>query len=109
MPWEIVFFETPRGEKPVETFIDSLDQDSESKVFRAFNLLEHYGPTLIMPHAKRIANQLYELRIRGRVEVRIFYTFVRNKIYLLHAFQKKSQKIPQRELETAQNRLKMFN
>ena len=109
MPWKIIFFKTPRGEKPVEHFIDSLDEKAESKVFRSLDLLRDYGPALIMPHAKKISSQLYELRVRGTIEIRIFYTFRGNIIYLVHAFQKKSQKIPSRELETAKNRLPFFN
>ncbi|MBI3261371.1 type II toxin-antitoxin system RelE/ParE family toxin [Candidatus Berkelbacteria bacterium] len=109
MSWKIVFFESARGERPVGTFIDSLDEKTESKVFRSLDLLRNYGSTLMMPHAKKISAQLYELRIRGRNEIRIFYTFRGNAIYLLHAFQKKSQKIPNRELETAENRLKFLN
>ncbi len=110
MSWEILFFESGRDEKPVEIFIDSLDIDTEAKVFRmVYTLLHQYGPSLTMPHSKKITDNLYELRIRGKVEIRIFYTFKDKAIYLLHAFQKKSQKIPSRELDIAKKRLAYYH
>ncbi|MBU0999109.1 type II toxin-antitoxin system RelE/ParE family toxin [Patescibacteria group bacterium] len=48
----------------------------------------------------------YRLRIVSNFSIRIFYTFQDDTIWVLHAFIKKSQKIPQKELEVAINRLK---
>jgi len=49
---------------------------------------------------------LYELRISGRVEIRILYTVKNGEYYLLHAFKKKTQKTPSREIKTALDRIK---
>ena len=58
-----------------------------------------------MPHAKGMGSGLIELRVRGRQEVRIFYAFVLGKrIYLLHAFVKKTKTTPNRELAIARER-----
>lgn len=76
-----------------------------AKVGNKIRLLEEYGPFLGMPHARKLEGQLYELRIRGKDEIRIFYAFVKNQICLLHAFKKKTQEIPKREIEIAQQRL----
>lgn len=55
-----------------------------------------------MPNAKSIGGGLFELRVRGRQEVRVLYIFVRGKnIYLLHGFLKKTQAIPKRDLNIA--------
>jgi len=54
-----------------------------------------------------IAPGVHELRVRGEgATVRVFY-FVRKSDALLvfHAFQKKSQKTPQREINLARQRL----
>lgn len=60
-----------------------------------------------MPHSKMLGSGLYELRIRGREEIRIFYCFKANKIiFLLHAFKKKAQQTPKREIELALQRVK---
>lgn len=108
MSWEVNLFTTNRGEKPVSSFILELDATTKAKVANLLDLLEQYGPKLGMPHSKKMSRDLYELRIRGKIEVRIFYTFKNNQIYLLHAFQKKSQKTPRRELEVAESRLELL-
>ncbi len=58
-----------------------------------------------MPHAKMLGHGLYELRIRGKEELRIFYFFKQKTIYLLHAFKKQTQKTPQKELDLAMQRM----
>lgn len=85
----------------VEELIESLEDQTIAKVLRSIDLLEKFGHLLTMPHAKKIAKNLFELRITGRQEIRIFYAFHQGVIKLLHAFIKKQQKTPRRELETA--------
>lgn len=105
MSWKIIVYESQRGEKPVEEFIKSLDEQTIAKIAHEIDLLEKHGPYLGMPHVKKITRDLYELRIRGKQEVRILYGFVKNNIYLLHAFKKQTQKTPPKELKTALGRL----
>jgi len=102
--WEIKLFETPRGEKPVECFIKRESESAQSKILHDLGLLEQFGPTLGMPHSKLLETGLYELRIRGKNEIRIFYCFHKSRIYLLQGFSKQSQKTPQKELKVARIR-----
>jgi len=104
MGWKILLFETKRGEKPVEEFIKSLDESTVAKVAHKIDPLEKHGAYLSMPHTKKLTSVLYELRIRGKVEIRIIYVVINRIIYLLHAFQKKTQKTPAKELEIAKKR-----
>lgn len=106
MSWNIILFESSRGDKPVEMVITSLDQSTIAKTAHIIDLLENYGHQLGMPHSKKLTPDVYELRIRGRQEVRILYSFVKKDIYLLHAFIKKQQKTPKKEIETALTRLR---
>ncbi len=106
--WEIKLFESVRGEKIVESFTSSLENQTRSKLARLMDLLQKYGPSLGTPHSKRISSGLYELRVRGKSEIRIFYTFKGKYVYFLHAFKKQSQKIPDKEIETASQRLKLI-
>lgn len=105
MIWKILLFETNRREKPVEKFIDSLGPNTIAKVIHHVDLLEKYGNLLRMPHSRRLVKDLYELRVKGKEEIRILYTFRSSNIYLLHAFKKKSQKTPKREMTTALKRI----
>ncbi len=89
----------------LEQFIQSLEKRTIAKVLRTIDLLERFGHELGMPHSKKIRASLFELRVRGQQEVRIFYTFQRNAVVLLHGFIKKSQRIPERGLNTAEQKL----
>jgi len=82
-------------------FIESLEKSTIAKVLRVVDLLEQFGRDLQMPHSRMVRKNLFELRIRGRQEVRIFYTFQQSKIILLHGFIKKSQKTSRKEIELA--------
>ena len=106
MAWKVIVFESKRGEKFVEEFVKSLSPDTVAKIVHGVDLLEKYGPFVGMPHSKKLGKYIYELRIRGKEEIRIIYVFVRNKIYLLHGFKKKQQKVPRKEIETELNLLK---
>lgn len=106
MTWNTVLYESKRGEKPVEEFIKSLDEQTIAKVAHEIDLLEKHGAYLGMPHSRKLTSNLFELRIRGRVEVRMLYAFIRKDMYLLSVFKKKQQKTPRKELNTALQRLK---
>lgn len=89
----------------VRNFVARLDMPTSAKVFRTFELLEKFGNMLGMPHSRHVGKDLFELRIRGNQEIRIFYTFQKGVALLLHGFIKKSQRIPQKELEIAYKKL----
>jgi len=90
----------------LENFIESLEKPTIAKVLRTVDLLERFGSRLGLPHSKRISARLYELRIRGAQEVKIFYTFHKSQIFLLRGFIKKSEKTPKKEIQAALQKLK---
>lgn len=102
MPWPVVQFST------VEDFLNKLPDDARAKISSDIVMLKEYGPFLRQPYSKKIAKNLFELRIKGKDSIRIFYVFFKNKIYLVHAFRKKSQKTPKKEIKTALDRIKML-
>jgi phage-related protein len=71
-------------------------------------LLMEFGPDLRMPHSRAMGDGLFELRPRGSEGIgRAFYCFVLNRrILILHAFIKKTQATPERELKIARKRMK---
>lgn len=96
-------------DKKTEHFITSLEKQTIAKVLRMIDLLEKFGNQLDMPHSKPLKNGLFELRIRGAQEVRIIYTFHRGTALLLHGFVKKSQRISEKELRTAFEKLGLLD
>ena len=88
-----------------EKFVRSLQKPTISKYIRLVDLLEKFGDQLRMPYSKPVRKGLFELRIRGTQEVRIFYTFHKRQAVLLHGFVKKAQKTPLNEIEVATSKL----
>ena len=106
MNWNVITFETQRGKKPIDEFIKSQQPQARAKIVHLINLLEIHGNILNMPHSKQLGNNLYELRIHGKQEIRILYYFNKRNIILLHAFKKQTQKTPSKEIKTGINRMK---
>jgi phage-related protein len=90
----------------VSNFIESLEDPTIAKVLRTIDLLEKFGHALSLPHSKPLGKGLFELRIRGEQDVRIFYAFHEAGAVLLHAFIKKSSHTPQKELAAAKQKMK---
>jgi len=108
MSWNVLFFETNRQEKPVEEFVESLSPAGFAKVLHALELLKQFGTFLCMPHCRKLTEEIYELRIRGKDEIRILYFIRKRSIYLLHAFKKQSQKTPTKEIKIAERRMRLL-
>ena len=93
----------------VSKFIESLEKHMFPRTMRVSLLLAEYGSYLRMPYSKRIYKDLYELRIRGEQEVRIFYTILGGEAFLVYGIIKKSNKIPRKDLEVAIHRIRSLN
>lgn len=103
------YFETERGDRPVESFIDSLNESTQRKFFFKKTLLDELGPLLPAPHAKKLREGIYELRIEGLNETaRLLYFFVGKRVIFTNGFKKKSQKTPAREMDLATRRRSLF-
>jgi phage-related protein len=106
--WKIIYYQASNQKNfPVYDFIESLDFKSQAKVSSSFDLLEKYGINLGIPHIKKLKSyDLWELRILGGDNIRIFYVAVKDrKFLLLHGFVKKKQKTDFKEIKIALNRL----
>lgn len=104
--FNVYFFKTVRGNYLVEEFMEKQSEEVYVRMLRSIKLLRVGGPFLKPPDAKKIGKNLYELRIRGKKAIRIFYTKTNAGYFLLHAFKKKTQKIPKKELKIAIDRMK---
>lgn len=101
--WNIIFYEKEDGTAPVQTFLDKLPIKHHAKALRDIDVLEKYGATLTEPNVKHVKGKLWELRVKSASDIsRIFYFIsVGKNIVLLHGFVKKTQKTPNKEIETA--------
>lgn len=81
-----------------------------AKVVKLIDLLAEQGVLLKEPYTRQIRGKIRELRIKDHLgHVRILYfTFTGKRFILLHGFLKKTDKTPEREIETAEKRMKDF-
>ena len=107
-PLTTAFFQTEQGNQPCRDFILGLSRDDKREVgTKIFEVQK--GFTLGLPLVRKMENDLWEIRVNLTDGIcRIFFTVAENMMILLHGFVKKSQKTPQNELATAQNRLRLF-
>jgi phage-related protein len=108
--WSVVFYQDARGGRPVLAFIESLDERTQARLQRAIVELRVRNVRATFPLVRHIEGKLWELREESQTNIyRLFYFFFRGRrIVLLHGFQKKSQKTPRREIETALRRMQEF-
>lgn len=108
--WSVIFYQTDSGRLPINEFLDEQDQKVRQKIEAAIELLITRNITARPPLAKHIEGKLWELRVEQNTNIfRVFYFFwVEKQIVLLHAFHKKSQKTPNKELQVARKRLQEY-
>lgn len=94
----------------ISEFLDKLNHQQQSKVIRLISTIEKYGLDSANPHLRKVLNTpLWEIRILGKDNIRIFYvSIIFNEIILLHGFIKKTQKTPPKEIQIALNRLNRY-
>ena len=88
--------------------IESWPADILADYARIVELLMEHGPNLRLPHSRAFGEGLFELRPKGKAGIgRAFYCFLSGRgALVLHAFVKKSQQSPDRELKLARKRMK---
>jgi phage-related protein len=103
--WRIEFYTDAEGKSPVLEFINNLPAQDRAKIRNAIRLLREFGVLLKMPHARPLTGHkpLWELR-PGSIRV-LYFAHVGRRFVILHAFRKKGQKTPLRQIATAERRL----
>lgn len=106
MKLQIKFYRTARGDEPVREYLAGLTDKEAAGLMACVERLMDQG-FLEMPHGRKMAGYkgLYEIR-HGRH--RILYCIKGYTAFLLHAFPKKSQQTPQRNIETTLERIKQL-
>lgn len=110
MEFDVRYYTDQNGRKPVQDFLEEVFDKNYalwSECIASIGKIKHriYHKE---PFSKALGFGLFEIRVRSKNDIaRIIYGFVKGRqIILLHGFIKKTEKIPLREIEIAQNRLK---
>lgn len=103
MKWHITYFN-----QTVFKQIKSLPPKIRGRFLALSERMVKTGPNLGMPHTRSMGEGLFEVRVKAEEGIaRVFYcTYVDNEIVMLHAFIKKTQATPKKELALAKKRLK---
>jgi len=102
MEWEITYY----NEK-VQKTIYKWPVGIRAFYARTTERMIVFGPNLGMPFTRSMGEDLFEIRVRGKEGIgRAFFCIaVERKIVILHAFIKKTNKTPRKELNIARERL----
>ena len=102
MSWTIDFY---RG---VEDAIIEMPPKIQARMIRLLELIEAHGANLGAPHTEPMGDGLFEIRAKAKEGIgRGLFCYMKGKhIYMLHAFVKKSQRTPKKDLDLAKTRMK---
>lgn len=101
--WQFSYYNTK-----VAALVEAWPTGIRASFLRIAETMQKHGPDLGLPHTRAMGGSLFEIRAKGREGIgRAFYcTVVGQRIVILHAFIKKTEQTPQRELDIARVRLK---
>jgi len=106
---EIVFYRTESGNCPVEEFLDTLSSKQAQKVTWVMQLVEELEIVPVKYFKKMTGtDDLWEIRAQSGNNIFRILGFLEEEylVVLNHAFQKKTQKTPKKEIAVAEARKK---
>ena len=108
--WQIVFYIDENGNSPVEEFLEGLDRKTRTRFAWSMEQLRGRNVQASEPLVKHLEGKIWELRRAsdGNIYRLLYFFFIGRQIVLLHGFQKKTEKTPRREIETAKKRMESF-
>ena len=102
---QVRFYRTEAGNEPVREWLKMLPPD-EKKIIGDDLKTAQYGWPLGMPLIRKLEPGLWEVRSRLQDRIaRVIFTVEGDTMVLLHGLIKKSEKMPQQDLQLARQRL----
>jgi phage-related protein len=100
--WEILYYS-----EDVQQSINDWPIGIRAYYARVTERMVIFGPNLGMPFTRSMGTGLFEIRARGKEGIgrAFFCTMVDQRIVVLHAYIKKSQKTPKKDLDIAHRRM----
>lgn len=108
MSVNILYYKKANGRCPVQEFIDNLSGIARARTFKTFDLFEDFGIFLGMPHVKKIAGtKAWELRVKtDNVVLRYYFCMRKKDAIIFHYLKKKTNEIPNKDLEIINKMIK---
>ncbi len=106
------FYRLASGREPAREWLGELSSENRKQIGQDIMKVE-FGWPCGPPLCKRLTGHesLYEVRstLTGRRIARVFFIVAGRNMVLLHGFIKKTRMTPQKELKTAERRMKEYN
>jgi phage-related protein len=99
------FYETGTGRKPVKEWLLGLAKDHRRVIGKDIQKVE-FGWPIGMPYCRPLGRGLWEVRsdLTDGTIARVIFGIAGGEMVLLHAFVKKTQKTPSKEIDLALKR-----
>jgi len=104
MPWAV---ETLN--ETVDAELAELPADMRARLVRISELIESVGlPSVKEPHVRHVRGPLWEIRLKGKAGIAraLYVTAKEQRVVILRAFVKKTEKTPTNEIDLALRRAK---
>ena len=104
MSWTVEFLD-----EDVKATLDAMPRDVRSSFEHIVRVIQLQGLERVRePYVKHLEGPLWEMRLKGRSGIArvIYVTALGRRLVIVHAFVKKTEKTPRREIETALTRAK---
>ncbi len=100
--YRVYFYRTAGGRCQACDYARGMDINHQAKVKRWFQALAEMGPELPEDYGKHLRHEIWELRIiLLRHQHRFLYSFLGEIVLVTNAFLKKTQEVPEGEIENA--------
>lgn len=107
--YQVIFYTNIQGHCLTKEFLDNLPDKVKGKALQWIQKLEQEGPDLPRPYADTVRGKIRELRvIFASGHYRFLYFFYHKYIVITHGFIKKTDKIPENEIERAHRLMRDF-
>jgi phage-related protein len=93
----------------VDAELAELPADMRARLVRISELIESVGlPNVKEPHVRHIRGQVWEIRLKGKAGIAraLYVTAKQQRLVILRAFIKKTEKTPKGEIDLALQRAK---
>jgi phage-related protein len=104
--WEVIFYEAANGNRPAESWFQSLPVKVQAKFAWIFDLLEEHGTNVTRPHVDQVRDKIWEVRVeRSGVQYRLLYFAGPDRQFVMLHGLTKAQKIPSGDIDLAEQRM----
>jgi len=107
MNWQVVFYRDEEGNEPVKEFILNQPDGAIGEILHVFDLLYRFNLSLGLPYIEKVRGRVWAFRIKHSSDYYriLYFTFSGKKFVLLHAVKKQSNKLSNRDIKLAIERM----